>query len=97
MRRAAKRDANQKELVAGLRKCGVFVVDLASVGGDFPDLLCGRFGVWKLLEVKNPNMPPNKRRLKPGQADFHAECAERGLPCFRVETLAEALSLFPSP
>lgn len=97
MRRAAKRDGNHAELVKALRQCGVFVVDLASVGDDVPDLLCGRFGTWKLLELKNPKRPPNKRRLSPGQAKFHADCAERGLPCFRVETLEEALSLFPAP
>jgi hypothetical protein len=94
MRRAAKRDANQPEIVAALRKIGVFVVDLASAGDGIPDLLCGWHGSWKLVEVKDGSKPPCERQLTPDQIKFHAVCAERGLPCFVVNSVDEALSLF---
>lgn len=93
MRRAPRKDANHAEIVAALRKDGVVVIDLSALGDDIPDLLCGR-SVWKLLEIKDGEKIPSKRRLSRGQAEFHAMCGEHGLPCFVVETVEEALSLF---
>ena len=94
MRRAAKRDANQSMIVDALRKSGVYVVDLAAVGDGVPDLLCGREGIWKLVEVKDGSKPPSARQLTADQIKFHAICAERGLPCFVVKDVDEALALF---
>jgi hypothetical protein len=94
MRRAAKRDANQPEIVAALRKVGVFVVDLAGVADGIPDIMCGWHGSWKLLEIKDGTRIPSQRQLKPKQVIFHADCAERGLPCYVVKSVDEALSLF---
>lgn len=93
-RQPHKVDANQPEIVAALRKIGVFVVDLASAGGGIPDLLCGWHGSWKAVEVKDGSRPPCERQLTPAQVKFHAECAERGLPCYVVKSVDEALSLF---
>lgn len=95
-RQTHKVDANQPEIVAALRKIGVFVVDLASAGDGIPDLLCGWHGSWKLVEVKDGAKPPCERQLTPDQVKFHAIAAERGLPCFVVKTVDEALSLFKS-
>lgn len=93
-RQVRKVDANQPEIVAALRKIGVFVVDLASAGGGIPDLLCGWHGSWKAVEVKDGSKPPSQRQLTKDQIEFHAVCAERGLPCFVVNSVDEALSLF---
>jgi hypothetical protein len=41
MRRAAKVDRNQPEIVSALRKVGADVVSLAAVGDGIPDLLVG--------------------------------------------------------
>lgn len=94
MRRAPRKDANHAEIVAALRKIGVFVVDLAGVADGIPDLLCGWRGAWKLVEVKDGSRIPSKRQLKPRQVIFHADCSERSLPCFVVKSTEEALSLF---
>lgn len=94
MRRAAKRDGNHKDVVSALRKVGVYVADLGAVGDGVPDLLCGFNSAWKLLEVKDGSKPPCERRLTRDQIEFHADCAERGLPCFVVNSVDEALSLF---
>lgn len=53
MRRAAKVDANQQEIVEALRAAGVSVQSLAKVGDGCPDLLCGVGGVNVLLELKD--------------------------------------------
>ena len=52
MRRAAKVDCNQPEIVQALRKAGRTVQPLHQVGKGCPDLLVGYQGVNYLLEVK---------------------------------------------
>ena len=51
MRRAAKVDANQEQIVQALRACGATVQSLAGVGKGVPDLLVGiraRPCLWRL-------------------------------------------------
>lgn len=43
MRRAAKVDANQEEIVAALRRVGASVQSLAPMGHGVPDILVGYF------------------------------------------------------
>ena len=63
--RAAKVDLNHGEIVDALRKCGVSVQSLASIGKGCPDLLCAKpDGMW-LIEVKGP-----KGKLTPDQQEF---------------------------
>ena len=45
-------DANQAEIVAALRGCGVAVVDLSAVGHGVPDLLAADIAGTFLVEVK---------------------------------------------
>lgn len=72
MRRAARVDENQPEIVAALRLAGVCVQPLHAVGDGCPDLLCGYRGRNILIEIKNPEADPCKRRLTPDQVDWHA-------------------------
>ena len=65
MRRAAKIDLNQPEIVEALRKVGVSVVSLASIGQGCPDLLAAKGDKCWLIEVKGP-----KGKLTPDQTDF---------------------------
>lgn len=71
MRRAARIDANQNEIVNALRLAGVSVQLLHAVGGGCPDLLCGYRGRCYTLEVKDGAKPPSKRRLTPDQVEWH--------------------------
>lgn len=73
MRRAAKIDANQTEIVKALRQLGCTVQSLAAVGDGVPDLLVGAFGTTLLMEIKDPKQPPSKRRLKPDQIVWHGK------------------------
>lgn len=63
MRRAAKVDANQPEIVAALRKAGCSVSSLAMVGMGVPDVLVGYQGRNHLLEIKDGNKPPSAQKL----------------------------------
>ena len=53
-RRAARVDANQREIVAALRKVGASVQHLHTVGGGCPDILVGLRGRNILMEIKMP-------------------------------------------
>ena len=71
MRRAAKVDANQEEIVKGLRQAGCTVQSLASLGHGVPDLLVGKKGKNYLFEVKDPAKVPSKRILTEDELDWH--------------------------
>jgi len=88
MRRAARVDDNQAEIVAALRKCGCTVQSLAAVGNGVPDLLVGRAGVNYLLEVKDGSKPKSARELTPDELRWLY--AWRGSAAV-VETVEEAM------
>ena len=73
MRRAARTDANQAEIVRALESLGCTVQSLAAVGGGVPDLLIGWRGLNLLLEVKDGDKVPSKRRLTPMEALWHRD------------------------
>lgn len=71
MRRAAKVDANQTEIVQALRQAGAVVQSLAAVGNGCPDLLVGYRNRLFLLEVKDGSKPPSAQKLTPDQVEWH--------------------------
>jgi len=73
MRRAAKVDANQREVVAALRGAGATVQLLHAVGEGCPDLLVGYQGGNYLLEIKDGNKPPSAQKLTPQQEVWHRD------------------------
>lgn len=52
MKRAAKVDANQDQIVSALRAAGASVQSLAPIGKGCPDILVARAGQMWLMEVK---------------------------------------------
>lgn len=98
MRRAARTDMNQRDLVLALRQIGATVQSLASVGKGCPDLLVGvpnrghlspgRLNF--LLEVKNPEQVPSHRRLNEHETEWHSTW--RGQVSV-VETFADVYEL----
>ena len=69
--RICRVDANQKEIVTGLRKLGVSVTPTHMVGDGFVDLVCGWKGQNFLLEVKDGEKPPSARKLTPDEVEWH--------------------------
>ena len=72
VRRAAKVDANQKDIVDALRAIGATVQHLHAVAQGCPDLLVGRQGVNYLLEIKDGAKSLSQRRLTPDQVAWHS-------------------------
>ncbi len=71
MRRAARTDRNQSEIVEALRKLGASVQPLHSVHDGVPDLLVGYQGRNFLIEVKDGTKPASARKLTPCQIQWH--------------------------
>ena len=91
MRRAARIDANQEQVVSALRAAGASVQSLAGVGVGVPDLLVGYQGKTLLLEVKDGKKPPSERRLTEDQVKWHG--AWRGGPLAVVDGVDAALRM----
>lgn len=91
MRRAAKIDANQPDIVEALRRCGATVQPLHTVGQGVPDLLVGFRGQTLLLEVKDGAKPPSERKLTPDQVRWHE--AWDGHPVYVVRDVTEAVGV----
>lgn len=71
MRRAAKVDDNQAELVDLFRTAGMSVAVTSAAHDGFPDLVLGYGGITVLVEVKDGAKPPSKRHLTDKQQEFH--------------------------
>lgn len=71
MRRAAKIDANQPDVVAALRKAGAKVQSLAAIGAGVPDLLVSFRQELFLLEVKDGAKAPSAQALTDDQVRWH--------------------------
>lgn len=71
MRRAAKVDTNQAEIVEALRRAGASVFPTHTVGRGFVDLVCGFRGENYLIEIKDGSRPPSKRKLTTDEREFH--------------------------
>jgi len=92
MRRAAKVDGTQAEIVKALRDAGCKVLSLAACGNGVPDLLVKvnqtpyeMYDEMYLLEVKNPAGRGTK--LTAAQVEFHKDW-----PVAVVTNAAEALA-----
>ena len=86
MRRAAKVDANQVEIVEALRLVGVSVQPLHTIGQGCPDLALGFKGRSYLCELK----ADAKSRYTPDQLTWRQEW--RGAPPLRFDSVSDALA-----
>jgi len=90
MRRAARVDANQEQIVSALRACGAYV-RIVTQGEGLPDLLVGYRGYTLLLEVKDGRKPPSARKLTEAEEKFFQEW--KGGLLAKVESVDEALDI----
>lgn len=82
-------DSNQPAIVQALRQAGCSVALTHMVGRGFPDVVVGRQGLSYLLEIKDGDLPPSKRRLTPDEERWHADWD--GHVCI-VESIEDALA-----
>lgn len=91
MRRAAKVDGNQAEIVNALRAVGAEVQDLSGVGQGVPDLMVAYRGRNYLIEIKRPKAKGQKAgALTDPQKKFFARWLGRGQAAV-ADTVDDAL------
>ena len=74
MRRAAKIDSNQNEIVDALRKIPNLSVQITSqLGKGFPDLVIGYKGLNYIVELKDGNKPKSAQKLTPDEELWHSK------------------------
>ena len=71
MRRIARVDRNQAEIVQALRSMGATVQHLHTIGKGCPDILVGFGGKNYLMEIKDGSKPPSKQLLTPREIAWH--------------------------
>ncbi|KWN80844.1 hypothetical protein WM24_23700 [Burkholderia ubonensis] len=94
MRRAARVDDNQAEIVVGLRKIGASVTPIHQVGNGCPDLAVGYRGRTVLFELKDPKQPLSKRKLTDDEAIWFGSW--RG-EAYVIETIEQAIEYLTRP
>ena len=90
MRRAARTDGNQTEIVSALRAIGASVSPTHTIGGGFPDLVVGFRKRSVLFEVKDPKQPPNKRKLTDDEAIWFGNWKGEA---YVIETVEQAIAI----
>lgn len=70
---AAKIDANQTNIVAGLRRAGATVQSLATIGKGCPDILVGFRGKNILMEIKDGELSRSRQALTALQIVWHSK------------------------
>ena len=89
MRRAARRDDNEKAIVDALERVGCMVQKLTQ-GDGVPDLLVGvPSGKLIVIEVKDGGKVPSAKRLSEKELAWHQRWAR--YPVFIVEDVEQAV------
>lgn len=99
MKRIAKIDSNQPEIVQALRKAGAFVLHTHQLKGAF-DILVGFRSKLFIMEIKNPDALPkqyDRERLEKELSSGERECMEgfnaAGVEYHIVCTAEQALNI----
>jgi hypothetical protein len=89
MRRAARRDDNEQDIIKAMRAEGAYVKQINDEG--LFDLLVSHRGETLLIEVKDGAKPPSARRLTEAELKFHEEWP--GSDLFIITSVEEAIAL----
>jgi len=93
VRRAARVDGNQAEIVEALRGIpDCTVSDTSAVGGGFPDLCVGYRGFNFFFEIKDPQQPKHRHELTPEQAKFHGAWKGQIQKVFTLKEIITAMT-----
>jgi len=92
MRRAAKTDSNQQEIVKALRSIGAHVLLCHQLKNAF-DILVGYRGKLFIIEIKDGSLPPSKRRLTEGEQKCADGFASVGVKYYIAESVDDAIKI----
>jgi Holliday junction resolvase len=88
------RDTNHPAIVKELQSAGFTVTDLAAVGKDVPDLLIGRNGVDRQVEVKSDRKIHKKKGDGRSEGQIRYAQEWKGAPVITGTTTEQIISAF---
>jgi hypothetical protein len=92
MRRAAKVDSNQPDIVYHLRKAGATVIITSQLKNAFDLLVCFD-GSTYIVEVKDGEKPPSARKLTEGELKCKEAVESAGCVYHVINSVSEAMKL----
>ena len=93
MRKIARVDANQKDIVKKLREIpGVSVAITSQLGNGFPDIVVGCRKRNYMIELKDGSKPPSQQKLTPDEIDFHTEWCGNIAVCRNLEEVLKTIA-----
>ncbi len=87
MRKKARVDANQKEIVQELRKRGISVLHTHQLGKGAPDIIVGYMNSNYLIELKDGNKSKSQQRLTKDELDFSLKWSGSYAVCNSLEQI----------
>ena len=73
----ARKDANHNIITKHLQKNGCLVLDCSPLKNMF-DILVGYKGKWFVMEIKDGEKPPSKRKITDGEIKCMENCKKHG-------------------
>ena len=95
-RRDAAVDKNQPEIVKALRKLGAKVVITSQLKNAF-DILVGFRGRLFIMELKDGDLPPSRKRLTDGEIKCKEDFEAVGIEYHVIESKEQAINLVLEP
>ena len=92
MRKFAKVDANQKQIVSQLRRIGASVQSLATIGSGCPDLLIGFQGKNYLVELKDGSKTKSQKKLTPDEEIWIATWRGQVIRCENIDEILKLIN-----
>jgi len=91
--RAKRVDDNQKELVKQIRRLGITVVHLHTIGKGCPDLLLGFRNKNFLIELKDSKKTTSKKKLTDDEVEFFKTWRGQVSKCETLEEIIQVVGL----
>tara|TARA_R110000751_G_scaffold303492_1_gene418210 strand:- start:516 stop:809 length:294 start_codon:yes stop_codon:yes gene_type:complete len=92
LRRAAKVDRNQPEIVKALRKVGAVVLITSQLKNCFDILVLFQSRIY-IVELKDGELPPSARKLTGGELEFKQKAESVGCTYHVITSIDEALAM----
>ena len=92
MKRAARTDANQTEIIKAFRRMGAVVLPTHQLKNAF-DCLVAFQGRLYIVEIKDGNKPPSARKLTEGELLCKSKFESVGVKYNVVESIDDAIKL----
>jgi hypothetical protein len=92
MRRAAKVDRNQSEIVKALRKIGAVVLITSQLKNCFDILVLFQSRIY-IVEIKDGELPSSARKLTGGELEFKQKAESVGCVYHVITSIDEALEM----